>query len=96
VGRSAKVEKWAEIESRAQLGLSFVLFISFLFIFLFIFKPRVLNSNPVSSFFLNLYCEIIDTNFGVFLGIYVIYISMSFSLFLSLLSFFLFSNPNFD
>ena len=45
MGRSAKVEKWAEIESRAQLGLGFVLFISFLFILLFIL-------NFIISFFL--------------------------------------------
>jgi hypothetical protein len=83
---------------RAVSPVRLVLFYSFLFYsFSFLFSNLEFKFKSCVQFFLNLYCEIINTNFGVFLGIYIIYFSMSFSLslFLSLLSFSYFQNPNF-
>jgi hypothetical protein len=73
---------------RAVSPVRLVLFYSFLFYsFSFLFSNLEFKFKSCVQFFLNLYCEIINTIFGVFLGIYIIYFSMSFSLFLSLLSF---------
>jgi hypothetical protein len=78
-------------QKRAVSPVRVVLFYSFLFYsFSFLFSNLEFKFKSCVQFFLNLYCEIINTNFGGILGIYIIYIFMLFSLFLSLFFFFIF------